>query len=182
MRLFNDPVFARCPSRRPSRPAWETPRRKGGKRRPWPDPKVRNGNGGKGGGNKSGMDCGIPADQTGAEHSPAKISRTPETGRERKQLSGQNTGTRKVPAETGKRHAALKRPAASGPAPSHGQGSLLRPGFRTRRKRRKRGGSGPAGTSPRNRARGGAMDPRTAVSRPSRRLKCPQHGRKEEKG
>ena len=97
MRLFNDPVFARCPSRRPSRPAWETPRRNGGKRRPWPDPKVRNGNGGKGGGNKRGMDCGIPADQTGAEHSPAKPSCTPETGRGRKQLSGQNTGTRKVP-------------------------------------------------------------------------------------
>ncbi len=97
MRLFNDPVFARCPSRRPSRPAWETPRRNGGKRRPWLDPKVRNGNGGKGGGNKRGMDCGIPADQTGAEHSPAKPSCTPETGRGRKQLSGQNTGTRKVP-------------------------------------------------------------------------------------
>lgn len=175
MRLFNDPVFARCPSRRPSRPAWKTPRRNGGKRRPWPDPKVRNGNGGKGGGNKRGMDCGIPADQTGAEHSPAKLFRTPETGRERKQLSGQNTGTRKVPAETGKRHAALKRPAASGPAPSHGQGGLLRPRFTEQ--------GGNAGSAvvqaqrerPRTgHARGGAMNPRTADSLPSRRLKCRQ--------
>ena len=175
MRLFNDPVFARCPSRRPSRPAWETPRRNGGKRRPWPDPKVRNGNGGKGGGNKRGMDCGIPADQTGAEHSPATLSRTPETGRERKQLSGQNTGTRKVPRGDRQTARGAETPRGVRPRPTARAGqSVPPPLYGTRRKRRKRGGSGSAGTPPRNHARGGATNPRTADSLPSRRLKCRQ--------
>ena len=98
----------------------------------------------------------------------------PKRGGEGNSCQDRTRGRGRSPAETDKRHAALKRPAASGPAPPHGQGSLLRPGFRTRRKRRKRGGSGHAGTPPRNHARGGAMDPRTAVSRPSRRLKCRQ--------
>ena len=98
----------------------------------------------------------------------------PKRGGKGNSCQDRTRGRGRSPAETDKRHAALKRPAASGPAPPHGQGSLLRPGFRTRRKRRKRGGSGHAGTPPRNHARGGAMDPRTAVSRPSRRLKCRQ--------
>ena len=128
MRLLKDSVFAQGSSRRSSRPAWKTPRRNDGENRPWPDPKVRNGNGGKGGENKRGMDCGIPSDQTGAEHSPAKHSQTPEMGRERKKLSGQNTGTRKVPrgdrptargAETprGVRPSPIARAGQSAPPP-----------------------------------------------------------------
>ncbi len=174
MRLFNDPVFARCPSRRPSRPAWETPRRNGGKRRPWPDPKVRNGNGGKAAKTIAAWTAGFRRTKPARNILWQTLPGHPKRGGEGNSCQDRTRGRGRSPAETDKRHAALKRSAASGPAPSHGQGSLLRPGFRTRRKRRKRGGSGPAGTSPRNRARGGAMDPRTAVSRPSRRLKCRQ--------
>ena len=54
----------------------------------------------------------------------------PKRGGKGNSCQDRTRGRGRSPAETGKRHAALKRPAASGPAPPHGQGSLFRPGFR----------------------------------------------------
>ena len=53
----------------------------------------------------------------------------PKRGGKGNSCQDRTRGRGRSPAETGKRHAALKRPAASGPAPSHGQGGLLRPRF-----------------------------------------------------
>ena len=100
----------------------------------------------------------------------------PKRGGKGNSCQDRTRGRGRSPAETGKRHAALKRPAASGPAPSHGQGSLFRPRFTEH-------GENAGSAQRRNRAlrtghsRGNAFPgPSLKVRlRPSRRLKCRQH-------
>ena len=58
----------------------------------------------------------------------------PKRGGKGNSCQDRTRGRGRSPAETDKRHAALKRPAASGPAPPHGLGCLLRPGFRNKAK------------------------------------------------
>ena len=73
----------------------------------------------------------------------------PETGRTQERRSGKERGDDDGPRqENGKGYGRMKRLPASGAAPRHRRRGHSSPGFRIRRKRRKHGGSGIAGTPP----------------------------------
>ena len=113
-----------------------------------------------------------PERQSGPEHSPAE---SPETGGPSDRQSRTERGSDEGSRRKGSNGTAAEMPPASGQAFGQRQGIPFRPGFGNRRKRPGARRFGCAGTPPQS----------SVTERPPlfpRRLKCPQHGRKEENG